>query len=58
VPPGNKLEKIEEKRAVTADTALRLSKYFSSSAMFRMNLQTLYDLEEKELELSDALKGI
>lgn len=33
-----------EKRSITADTALRLSRYFGNSAQFWLNLQTQYDL--------------
>ena len=36
------------KRAVTADTALRLARYFGTSAQIWMNLQTAYDLEIAE----------
>ncbi len=51
-------EIINKKRSITADTALRLSKYFGNSAMFWMNLQTLFDLEEKQLELKASLNEI
>jgi len=37
-------EILSEKRSITADTALRLSRYFGNSAQFWLNLQTLYDL--------------
>ena len=37
-----------EKRAVTADTALRLSKYFGTTAQFWLSLQSDYDLEEAQ----------
>jgi addiction module HigA family antidote len=46
-------EIILAKRAVTADTALRLSRYFGSSPAFWMNLQSHYDLEKA----SDKLRG-
>ena len=36
------------KRAITADTALRLSRYFGTTPQFWMNLQTNYDLELAE----------
>ncbi len=39
-------EIVHGKRAVTADTALRLSRYFGTSAELWMNLQALYDLEK------------
>ncbi len=44
--PSNRLYQIlAGKRAVTADTALRLGKYFGMSADFWMNLQTAHDLD-------------
>jgi len=43
-------EILAEKRAITADTALRLSKYFGNSAQFWMNLQTQYDLRKAQNE--------
>jgi antitoxin HigA-1 len=39
------------KRSVTADTALRLSRYFGTSAELWMNLQALYDLEKTRDEI-------
>ena len=53
---------IKGKRRITADTALRLSKYFGTSAKFWLGLQDDYDLEEeltsksKELDRIIALK--
>jgi addiction module HigA family antidote len=41
-------EILSEKRSITADTALRLSKYFGNSAQFWMNLQTQYDLRQAQ----------
>jgi len=38
-------EIVNKKRAITADTALRLSKFFGNSAKFWMNLQNTYELE-------------
>jgi antitoxin HigA-1 len=43
-------EILSEKRSTTADTALRLSKYFGNSAQFWMNLQTQYDLRQAQEE--------
>ncbi|MGB1206347.1 MAG: HigA family addiction module antitoxin [Chitinophagales bacterium] len=40
-------EIIKGRRAITADTALRLSRYFGNSAKFWLGLQNDYDLEEK-----------
>jgi len=44
VPPRRINEIIHGKRAITADTALRLSRYFKMSALFWINLQAHYDL--------------
>jgi antitoxin HigA-1 len=43
-------EILSEKRGITADTALRLSRYFGNSAQFWLNLQTQYDLRQAEEE--------
>jgi len=45
VPPRRINEIVNKKRAITADTALRLSKFFGNSAEFWMNLQNKYELE-------------
>ena len=45
VPPRRINEIIQGKRSVSADTALRLARYFGSSAKFWMNLQAQYDLD-------------
>jgi addiction module HigA family antidote len=45
VPPRRINEIVHGKRAVTADTALRLGRLFGTTAEFWMNLQALYDLE-------------
>jgi len=52
VPPRRINEIVHGKRAVTADTALRLGKYFGVSAQFWLNLQTQYDLDVAEDRLS------
>jgi addiction module HigA family antidote len=44
VPPGRITEIIKGKRAITADTALRLGKYFSVSPEIWLNLQVDYDM--------------
>jgi len=43
-------------RSITPDTALRLSRYFSLSERFWMNLQARYDLEMEKDRLSDTLE--
>lgn len=53
VPPRRINEIVHGKRAVTADTALRLSRYFDMSDRFWLNLQTAYDLEKER----DRLEG-
>ena len=45
VPPRRINEIVHGKRAITADTALRLGRYFRTSPQFWMNLQTHFDLE-------------
>src|SRR4030088_2183831 len=47
---------VNEKRAITADTALRFARYFNNSPMFWMNLQTRHDLEVAEDEIADKVK--
>lgn len=58
IPQTRISEIIRGNRRITADTALRLSKFFGNSATFWLGLQNDYDIElEKEL-LSDILKEI
>jgi len=44
------------KRVITADTALRLSRYFGTTESFWMNLQSRYDLELPRERLGDRLE--
>lgn len=55
VPPRRINEIVKGKRSVTADTALRLGRYFGMSAQFWMNLQDRYELEVAERELGGRL---
>ena len=55
VPARRINELVHGKRAVTADTALRLGHYFGTSARFWMGLQADYDLEEARLALGSTL---
>ena len=48
VPPRRVNEIVHGKRAITADTALRLARYFGTSPEFWLNLQSLYDLRLAE----------
>ncbi len=55
VPPRRINEIVKEKRGISADTALRLSRYFGTSAQFWMNLQNQYELESQEELLANRL---
>jgi len=55
VPPRRVNEIVLEKRAITADTALRLARYFGTSEAFWMGLQADYDLERTRRELGERL---
>lgn len=49
-------EIVHGKRSVTADTALRLARYFGTSEQFWMNLQVRYDLEVEKDRLGERLE--
>jgi len=55
VPPRRINEIVLGKRAITPDTALRLSRYFGLSERFWMNLQTRYDIEVEKDRLQNRL---
>ena len=48
VPQSRMAEIVQGKRAITADTALRMARYFGTSARLWLNLQTAYDLVQAE----------
>jgi addiction module HigA family antidote len=56
VPPRRINEIVHGKRAITADTALRLARYFGTSEAFWMGLQADYDLEEARHRLGKRLE--
>lgn len=56
VPPRRINEIVHGKRGISADTALRLSRYFGTSERFWLNLQTGYDLEVERDRLGDRLE--
>jgi addiction module HigA family antidote len=58
VPPRRIDETVHGKRRITADTALRLARYFGTSDRFWLNLQTRYDLEGDKDHLGDKLQAI
>lgn len=55
VPPRRINEIVLGKRRVTADTALRLARYFDTTPQFWLGLQTEYDLDVASEELGDRL---
>ena len=55
VHPRRINEIVHGKRSITADTALRLSRYFGTSERFWLNLQARYDLEVEKDRLGDRL---
>ena len=55
VPSGRITQIVNAKRGISAETALRLSRYFGNSARFWMNLQTRYDLARTELEIGSKV---
>ena len=56
VPPRRINEIVHGKRAITADTALRLARYFGTSERFWLNLQARHDLEVEKDRLGGRLK--
>ena len=58
VPPRRINEIVHGKRRVSANTALRLSKYFGTSERFWINLQAQYDLEIEKDQLGPVLDAI
>jgi addiction module HigA family antidote len=58
VPPRRINEIVHGKRRITADTALRLARYFGTTDRFWLNLQTRYDLEIERDRLGATLDSI
>jgi addiction module HigA family antidote len=58
VPPNRLYQLLAGKRNVTADTALRLSRYFGMSADFWMNLQSAYELDLARQQVGKAIQRI
>jgi antitoxin HigA-1 len=56
VPVTRISEIVHERRSITTDTALRLARYFDTSARFWLNLQAAYDLEVARDELSARIE--
>lgn len=55
VPPRRVNEIVRGQRSITADTALRLARFFGTSERFWLNLQMRYDLELEKDRLGDRL---
>ena len=58
VPPRRINEIVHGKRRITADTALRLARYFGTTDRFWLNLQIRYDLEVEKDNLGSTLDRI
>jgi antitoxin HigA-1 len=56
VPVTRVAEIVHERRGITPDTALRLARYFNTTASFWMNLQTAYDLEVAQDRLARTIE--
>jgi antitoxin HigA-1 len=57
--PRTRIERLaSERTALTADTALRLARYFGTTPAFWMGIQAQYDLERAEDELGETLREI
>ena len=56
VPPRRINEIVRGMRSISADTALRLARYFDTSERFWINLQTRFDLETEKDRLGDRLE--
>ena len=58
VPENRMSEIMRGRRNITADTALRLGKWFGNSALFWMNLQKSYELRSAEQEIGNDIDQI
>ena len=57
VPPNRIGAIVKGKRSVSADTALRLARFFGTSAEFWMNLQAMHDLTKAKVESGQAIES-
>ncbi len=58
VTPARINDIVRERRGITADTALRLARYFGTDAQSWINLQTAYDLRVAELAAGEAIHRV
>ncbi|MGH7819355.1 MAG: HigA family addiction module antitoxin [Candidatus Binatia bacterium] len=56
VPPNRIIKIVNGERGITADTALRLARFFNMTPDFWMNLQSHYDLERAQDEIAEAIE--
>ncbi len=56
VPPNRITDILNEQRSITADTALRLARYFGTTPEFWMNLQCAYDLRQTQIKHGEIIK--
>ena len=57
-PPNRLYQILAGKRSITADTALRLGRYFGTTPDFWMNLQTAYELDSARQQIGSAIERI
>jgi addiction module HigA family antidote len=57
VPPNRITEILNGNRAITANTALRLGRWFGTSPEFWLNLQTIYDLRREEQTNKESIEN-
>lgn len=56
VPAPRINEVVRERRGITTDTALRLARYFNTTAQFWLNLQTSFDLKQTEIQVGKKIE--
>jgi addiction module HigA family antidote len=56
LPSGRITDILNGKRGISADTALRLARYFGNGARFWLNLQTLYELAVAERDIGERVR--
>lgn len=57
VPSPRINDVVREKRGITTDTALRLARYFNTTAQYWLNLQTSYELKQAEREVGNKIEN-
>lgn len=57
VPATRMNDIVRERRGISADTAMRLARYFGTSERFWLNLQVEYELRRAQIELADRVRS-